>query len=101
MTHAIAAATVAELVPVAAAALATQPREGAVRDIRRGLLRAVRGEDIFQICDIAAEAVVALAEARADVTGRVEWPPAADTIRLASDFPGYGDDLRPPGGKQL
>lgn len=61
MTHAIAAATVAELVPVAAAALATQPRDSAVRDIRRALLRHV-GCDVFQACDIAAVALVCMAE---------------------------------------
>lgn len=65
------------------------------------------GCDRDELAHVAAEGIVQAAEALHDAGEArrrdVNWapPPALADIRLASDFPGYGDDLRPPGGKQL
>ncbi len=88
MSHDTARDTVDELVPVAAASLRRHSRA-----VRRAILRAT-ARAVYAASDAAAEAVVQLAETRADEPG---WPPAADDIRLASDFP-VNQPLRGPRG---
>lgn len=82
-------ATVAQMTPVAENALVARGHEDVVRDIRRALLRLV-GQDVFGACDIAAEAIVVLAGIHAVQVDEPVLPPAADDIRHAADFPGFG-----------
>lgn len=77
---------VTDLATVAAASLRDRDRAAVVQTIRRAIVGNTRYEPTGA-AELAAEAIVQLAETRAD---EPDWPPAAADIRLADDFQGFG-----------
>ena len=84
MTDRVTAETVTELTPVAQASLRQLSRTDTQAAIRKALLR--QYSQLYRMADIAAEAIVSLAEHQARSLGH---------IRLAADF----GDNQPLGGR--